>query len=315
MAHDKVSYLHGETIFEPFRSEVSLAIPAFNKRNIVEGHFALQTRLDSPPKHVATISPNGAEDIHVYFDGVDVTSYYVKVLGSLLDKLDQKELATAYAAAMDAFIDYADAMGAAYDGLIPTLKKDAAKLAATKPLSSLVAKIGNRNHGHHGHLHLCNFLYGQIPCPEVTMTGVVNLYNADHPKTMINPALIQRVTFSCGPSPTLDFAAWKKQAISPGGAALITVALQLHDTLEDVVIELQKQLQQLQDDITSALDNMQDALSPNGAIRRTIAQTGATADQALVAVKAARSDIQSTDAQIGTQTQTLSQIKTQVDAL
>mgnify|MGYP001434167680 CR=1 FL=1 len=315
MTHDKVSYFHAELIFEPFRSEVSLVIPAFNKRNIIEGHFALQTCLDSPPKHVGTISPYGAEDVHVYFDDVDVTLYYVKVLSTLLDKLDQKELAMAYASAMDGFIAYAEALGQAYDGLIPSLRKDAAKLAGTKPLSSLVAKIGNRNHGHHGHLHLCNFLYGQIPCPEVPMTGVANLYNADHPKAMIDPALIQRVTFSCGPSPTLDFSGWKKQGISPGGAALITVAVQLHDTLEDVVVELQRQLRQMQEDITSALDSIQDSLGPNGTIRRTIAQTGTTADQALVAVKAARSDIQSTDAQIGAQTQTLSQIKTQVDAL
>ena len=315
MAHDKVSYLHGETIFEPFRSEVFFVIPAFNKRNIVEGHLAVQTRLDSPPKHVETISPNAAEDVHVYFDGVDVTAYYVKVLASLLDKLDQKELATAYAAAMDAFIDYAEALGEAYDGLIPALRKDAATLAAAKPLSSLITKIGNRNHGHRGHLHLCNFLYAQISCPEVPMTSVVKLYNQEHPKALINSASIQRVSFSCGPSPTLDFARWKQQAIRPGGAALITVALQLRDTLEDIVVELQKQLQQLQDDIGSALESIQESLSANGAIRRTIAQTGATADQALVTVKAARSDIQSTDAQIGAQTQTLSQIKSQVDDL
>jgi len=88
MTHDKVSYFHAELIFEPFRSEVSLVIPAFNKRNIIEGHFALQTCLDSPPKHVGTISPYGAEDVHVYFDDVDVTLYYVKVLSTLLDKLD-----------------------------------------------------------------------------------------------------------------------------------------------------------------------------------------------------------------------------------
>lgn len=315
VAHDKVAYLQGETIFEPFRSEVSLAIPAFNKRYIVEGYFALQTRLDSPPKHVSSISPNSAEDVHVYFDDVDVTAYYVKVLSSLLDKLDQKELAAAYAEAMGRFIAYADALGGAYDGVISVLRKEAAKLAATKPISSLTAKIGNRSHGHHGHLHLCNFLYGQISCPEVPMTGIVNLYNVEHPKAKINPATIQRVTFSCGPSPTIDFSKWQKKAISPGGAALITVALQLHDTLEDVVVELQTQLQQLQDDITSTLESIQESLSANGTIRRTIAQTGVTADQALVSIKAARSDIQSTDAQIGAQTQILSQIKSQVDAL
>lgn len=315
MAHDKVSYLQGETIFEPFRSEISLAIPTFNKRNIVEGHFAVQTRLDSPPKHVGSISPYGVEDVHIYFDGVDVTTYYVKVLARLLDQLDQQDLAKAYAGAMDAFIDYADAMGAAYDGLISDLRKDAAKLVTTRPLSSLISKVGNRNHGHHGHLHICNFLYGQISCPEVPMTSVVNLYNKDHPAAMIIPSAIRRVTFACGPSPTWDLAEWKKKAVTPGGSALITVALQLHDTLEDVVVELQRQLQELQDEISSSLESIQESLSANGVIRRSIAQTGATADQALLSVKAARNDIQSTEAQIAAQTQTLSDIKAQVAAL
>ena len=315
MAHNKVSYLQGETIFEPFRSEVSFAIPSFNKRLIVEGHFAVQTGLDSVPKHVATISPNSADDIHIYLDGTDVTSYYTKVLADRLEKMDQAQLAHDYLEAMNSFIAYADAMGAAYDGLIPSLRKDAASLAKVKPLSSLVSQLGNRKHGHKGHLHICNFLYGQIPCPEVPLTLVVAMYNKEHRGSAIVPSQLSRVTFSCGPSFTIDRAGWQAKHIFPGGSVLATVALELHDSLEDVVLELQQQLQRLEDEITEALESIKDSLNTNGVIRRTVAQMSTAIDKTALDVQGARHDIQSSQAQIATQGQTLDQIKTQVDSL
>jgi hypothetical protein len=315
MAHNKVAYLQGQSIFEPFRSEIGFAIPAVNRRLIIEGYFALQTGLDSTPKHVGTISPNSAEDVRIYLDKADVTPYYTRVLASRLDELDQDRLARQYLDAMNAFIDYADSMGTGYDGLTASLRKDADKLAKVRPISSLVSQIGNRNHGHKGHLHICNFLYAQITCPEVPLTRVIALYNKDHPAKPVLPSQIEQLTFSCGPSFRLDKASWSAKKIFAGGSISATVALELHDSLEDIVVDLQRQLLQLQDEVSDSLDSIKNSLSANGVIRRTVAQMSTAVEKTTLDVQVARRDLQSTQAQIATQGQTLDQIKNQVDQL
>lgn len=313
--NDKVSYFFEEVIFEPFRSQLQIPIPRANKELIVDAYLAIQTRLDVAPKHVATISPEAANDVRIYVDEGDVTTYYLKALTELLDPLDQDVLAKQYLTAMSSFIEYADAMGNAYDGLIPSLKKAATKLAATRPVSSLLTRIGNETHGHKGHLHILNFLYGAIPAPEVSLARIFQLYNKDHPGSPLSSVNMGRLTFSSGPSFTIDAPAWQATRPPPRGALAVTLTLQLHDPLEDEVARLRDLLQQLQDEITDALTSIADSLSMGGPIRRAVVQIAATGDKTLLDVQAARRDAQSCEAQVAGQTSTLEHIKAQVDAL
>jgi hypothetical protein len=216
---------------------------------------------------------------------------------------------------MNAFIDYADAAGDAYDGLVANLRKDAVKLSAVRPLGDLVRRIGDSSHGHKGHLHICNFLYCQIPAPEIRLTKVIALYNKDHSAAPIAPANIKKITFSCGPSFSLDRAAWKANSPRPRGAIAFSIALQFHDPLEDEVIALKEQLQRLQDEITNALDSIKQSLGAGGVIRRTVAKIENTTDKSLLEIQGTRSDIRSCEIQVDAQSQTLAHIKSQVDAL
>lgn len=315
MSNDKVSYVHEDVTFESFKPELAIPIPHFNKHLIADAHFALQTRLDSAPKHVGSISPDSPEDVRIYLDHIDVTSYFVRVLAEELNALDQDELSGAYSRAMASFIEYAQAMGTAYDGLIADLRKDSAKLAAVRPIGKLVSQIGNRNHGHKGHLHICNFLYSQIPAPEVRLSKVIALYNKDHSASPIAATKIERLTFSCGPSIVLDLEGWRRNRPVAKGAISLTMALQLHDPLEDEITLLKQQVDDLQHEITEAIDSIKESLSMNGPIRRTIVRIEATSDKSMLEIQSARRDLQSCEAQVSAQARTLDHIKTQVDAM
>lgn len=313
---ETIVFASEEAVFEPFRSEIALPIPAFNRNLIVGAGLMVQTRLDCVPKHVASISSAGANDLRIYLNDHDITRYYLQELGGLVDALPPDTLARQYGAAMTAFLDYADSLGNLYDGLIAKERAKAVQLAATRPFSALLTQLGNTSHGHKGHLHLCNFLYGSITTiPEVSLTSVIAKYNLANPAQTIQTALIDSMLVSSGPSYTRAPVEWKAKKPYPQGAALATICLHYHDPLEERVAELEKEFKKMQSEITGALDKIRAELGSAGTIRKTLNTVQKKVEDSAQLAIATKNDLASHAAQITTMKGTLDHIKTIVDSL
>lgn len=260
---DHVRLIDQEFIFGVKRPEIHFAVPLDSKVNLVEVTLSLITRPG------IQFFEAGCSGIRLYANDHDITDYYLSALRDLVDSWDQDVARAEYQRALDRWLSFADKLGSSYGAPdMPRERQRAAELAATKPLSSLLKKVGDPDQGWSGHLHILNFVH-QFGLPyAVSLTDVVHRYSADTKKTL-GIMDVSLFTASSGHSPTLD-PAYNPASDKARGAISLHFELRYHDTLEDEVAELRRQFEALRDRIDQRLDAIVLALSAGGQIQRRL---------------------------------------------
>jgi hypothetical protein len=281
---DHVRVIDQEFVFGAKRPEIHFAVPLESKINLLEVTLSLVTRPGT------AFSEAGCNDIRLYANDYDITEHYAAALRDIINSWDQTTATLAYRRALDRWLKFAGKLGAAYGA--PDLaaeKKRASELVATKPLSSLIAKLGDTNHGWSGHLHILNFIH-QFGLPyAISLTDVVHRFSAAT-GTPISVLDVTQLTVSSGRSPTLD-SAYDLSVDKGRGAVSLHFELRYHDTLEDELAELRRQFEALRDRIDQRLDAIVLALSPGGQIQRRLTTVEQQVALANIATAQAERDV------------------------
>jgi hypothetical protein len=305
---DHVRIVDQELVFGPKRPEFNLAFPLDAKQYLIDANLSIVTRPGS------NFSGAGADNVRLYCDGIDFTPSYLAELQAVVDSWDQDLAEDAYRDALKRWLRFAVALGTdGYGSDVQAEVAHATQLAAKRPLSSLVTKIGDTHHGWSGHLHLINFI-DQFGLPiGVSLAKVLTRHNAGG-GTPIRTLDIKCLTVSSGRSATWD-TQFDPAVDLARGAVSLRFELRYHDPLEDEVNELKRQLGELRDVIDKRLELILQAVSPGGQIQRRLTGVEQQVRQAHALSEKATRDLSSQDAHLSALENTLREIRTLVQQL
>jgi DNA primase len=298
-----------EVGFGPKRPEFNFSLPDDRKQ------YLKDILLSAITKPGPNLNGAGANNIHLYIDGNDITAAVVAEFKDLVASWDQGAARQAYRAAMDRWLKYADALGSGGYGTELQPEHDRLnELAQVTPLASLVTQIGDATHGWSGHLHIMNFI-DQFGLPfDVSLGSILRRYNATSGKPPLTAVEAKRLTISSGRSPSFD-AAFNSATDVPRGALLLRFEMVYHDPLEDEVKALREQFEQLRDRIDQQLTIITQAVSSGGPIQRRLNTVEQQVTAARQLIEQATRDITNQEQHMTALENTLTEIKNIVRGL
>jgi DNA primase len=298
-----------EVAFGPKRPEFHFSLPDDRKQYLKDILLSVVT------KPGPNFSGAGADNIHFYIDGHDITAAVIAEFKDLVASWDQNAARQAYRAAMDRWLKYADALGSAgYGTELQPEHTRSDELAQANPLASLVTKIGDATQGWSGHLHIMNFI-DQFGLPaNVSLGSILRRYNATSGQPPLTAIEVKQLTISAGRSPGFD-AAFNPAVDVPRGALLLRFEAIYHDPLEDEVKALREQFEQLRDRIDQQLAIITQAVSSGGPIQRRLNTVEQQVTAARQLVEQATRDIANQEQHMTALENTLTEIKNIVRGL
>lgn len=278
-------------------------LPDEQRELLQDVSLAVSAKGSSQPNGLTT----GPDDVRLYIDGTDVTPSYITVLTEELNKPEFADTAAAqYEAATGAWIELAEALGAAYSGDPEADKARRGELIAVRPIGNLMDRLGNiAQSGWGGYLHLFNYLYGEVDAPWVSLREVGQ-------RAGVDLSVAKRLTISAGPC-RLFTDDWTPPAAK--GAVRMQAELRYSNPLLPRVEILEQRLDELEKDIVEILEEILDQVGEQGTIQTNIRHTQTSVDKAQADLDRARSEIASHDTQITTLESTARDIRDAVNRL
>lgn len=307
---DIIRIISERITFVPYNYEYVLPVPQTDR-------VLVQDVLISIHGSVGTHHPGSSfgvscNDIRLYANGVDLTAAYIESLKRLLSAKDQAVLKAEYAGALNNWLELEEKLGAAYG--TPDLAREkeiARQFIETTPLSNNLNKLGDvKGGGWGGNLHMFNFLYRDITLPPVSLIDVVNRHNAT-PQTRVEPKEIQKLCFSSGPCRLFD-ASWDPANV-PAGTLNCLLEIRLHNLLEDRVEKLEKDFQTMQEEITTAIQAIDEKLITE--VNPRLREFKTVVDKASVNIAAAHNELKNHQTQLKALDDTTKEIKKAVETI
>lgn len=189
----------------------------------------------------------------------DITPALCGAIGDAIDSCDPAVIATQYRDGMSRWFAWLSVLGIRHDG------SDAAKVVDEQlhrydKLSRHIEKLGDRQAGPHGSLHIFNYLYSHIRIPPVSLAHV--LERADIPRTDHNSVLNGDPAFlivSHGTDhPYAENPA--SPAVRASGSLSLYITAIVTNPLAEIVVDLR-------DTIRRRLLAIHEALKPGGELQ------------------------------------------------
>jgi hypothetical protein len=260
---DQVRVLSGTVIFDQVHPYATINLPNPDG-GLVEDIFLTIQGSRNPYVTMAGVpfrSPNAAViQLHMWNSkgdvSIDITSDLIVALRKSIDSMDQNSGRKAYKAAMDAWIDFAEArLSVVYTKeQIASDRKMAASLAHQPSLSSLVDQLGDRSIGTGGCLHIFGYIYESIPLMPISLKEVLNR---------------RKISLS-----EASYLAIKMQQPVSGVASVSDISGSINYTIGSVIHQpLRDQLEDLGKVIVPSLQDVEEKLLAGGAIMQSLANT------------------------------------------
>jgi len=295
--------LEGQAVFGAYNYDEVVRIPADNREQL----FDIALSIWGKPQSITipNVGPSGTpRDTRVYFDGEDISSAVLTVLRTNLDSMDQNELGNQYYRAMERFLEMEQQLGlSSAAGKLQEAENRAKALAAQRPVSVNLDRLGSRGLGAFHNLHLFNFLFTEVAAPAVSLRAILEAHHQGGGAEIILGSRAHTLVFSAGPCRLFAQGPWPVPTVDLlGGVLRYRLALQYKNPLEEV-------LQSLQDAIGARLDEISAQIGSNGLIMRHLLPE---IDRELVAIE---TDLNTTNAALSGQSQQVSSLANSVTDL
>lgn len=298
-----ISSLEGASVFGAYTYERVVRLPAENREQLLDFELALWGQAQG--SGLPSPGPSGTpRDIRVYFDSEDITAAVLSILKAGLDQMNQDDLGRQYLAGMQRFLSMEAQLGqsSASSDLVQAANR-AQALSATRPLSSLLDRLGSRGLGAFHNLHIFNFLFTEIAAPLVSLKAALRKHRENGGNEIVLGSRAHTLVLSAGPCRLFATGAWQPPGVDLiGGTLCYRITGRYHDPLEDM-------LRALQQNISARLDEISRQIGSSGIIVRQLLPA---IEQRLGSVEA---DLNTANAAINGQGQQLSSLTQSVQDL
>ena len=266
----------GKFKFTPSQPEQVFTIPRLDLLQLVDVELSFWTEppdpdinvtaLDDPQKHTRK---QDLDDLHIYFDGKDITNSVKTELIRVLNA-DNRNNLSAYKSAMQRYLDMTQKIGIFADHMVDVQVRQENKLIG-KSWNDHFPRIGNAGEGEIGCLHPMNFLFREIPIE------AISLRQALYPSVDIRVPVFAnvsdpRLVISHGPS-RLFVTPWQPSANVYCGGLTFLVSTVYHDAWEDQMAiamnDLRSQLNSVQTSVANLTSSLNDIYTRLGAFDTT----------------------------------------------
>jgi hypothetical protein len=138
-----------------------------------------------------------AEDIHIYLNGIDFTPEYRAALVTALSKRDRATVKSQYRKGIENWLTVFSKFN--FNGIDIAQQRTVGDTLIAKTYAELLTKLGSRDQGYSGSLHIFNFLYSYIDLDPISFNTLIEKkYPGDATKKTVNDFIPIKLEISHG---------------------------------------------------------------------------------------------------------------------
>ncbi|ELE7134151.1 hypothetical protein RB977_003633 [Vibrio harveyi] len=296
---DHVRLIRTELSYAAYTYEHHLVIPSYDLDQLQD----VRLQFWGEPSQIHTTYGIYPNDIRLYIGGIDVTPLVIEeVVNKLIHHSSSRQ---EYVDGMAKKLNLAQQMGDAYGNT--DINEESAivdQLSNVEDISTLISQFGEYpNYGWGGAFHPFNYLFKTILIQPISLAAIIAKHNSQNPEKELSPLDTGSIQFTTGTLGTLP-----NPVNGSAGRVVVLAELRYHNTLRDRLVELEKEIASLREQILLELESISDAVGSNGDLAAAVADLEGE-------VQAVRDDLGDSATELASQSQQLSAIKSSVAEL